>query len=142
MKSNFLHRLIFFGLISSHVKPHDLRLRFIQFLYYSYVEEDSIMFRKISLSKILIILLHQLIISSEKVLIMNTEILDTYLENNRGYYIIGDVRNLGVSKGHAIQYVNQANLKKIIAWYLLFRRYMAGSFICSSDPKQKHCFFT
>ncbi|MBQ6520288.1 MAG: abortive phage infection protein [Anaerolineaceae bacterium] len=44
---------------------------------------------------------------------MNSEILDTYLTDNNGFYTIRDVRALGVSKGHAIQYVNKANLQKL-----------------------------
>lgn len=44
---------------------------------------------------------------------METNILDKYLADNNGYYTISDTRSLGVSKGHAIQYIDQANLKKI-----------------------------
>lgn len=44
---------------------------------------------------------------------MNSEILDTYLTDNNGFYTIRDVRALGVSKGHAIQYINRSHLQKL-----------------------------
>ena len=44
---------------------------------------------------------------------MDTNILDTYLNNNNGLYTIRDARSLGVSKGKAVQFIDKANLMKL-----------------------------
>lgn len=44
---------------------------------------------------------------------MNTEILDTYLNNNNGFFTIGNALALGISKSEATQYIDKANLLKL-----------------------------
>ena len=44
---------------------------------------------------------------------MDTEILDTWLNQNNGFYKISDAQALGFSKEAAVQYIKKANLTKV-----------------------------